>query len=164
MHKYWLSKNGTNEFHGSADFQANRPGLNAYQRWNGPNNPVQRDTDRFNQWAGSLGGPILKNRLFFFFSYETLRNDSISTGLGWYETPQYISTVTSAVPNGIGSKILGYPGEGVSYNAIIPKPCAQAGIKVPAFASLYMALQGVSWARHRLPSKSYARYWRFGLC
>ncbi len=87
-----VSRNGTNEFHGSALLKADRPGLNAYQRYNGPNNPVQRDNDRFNQWAGSLGGRIIKNRLFFFFSYETLLNSSSTTALNWYETPQYLSS------------------------------------------------------------------------
>ena len=29
------SKSGTNDVHGSAFFKASRPGLNAYQRWNG---------------------------------------------------------------------------------------------------------------------------------
>jgi hypothetical protein len=127
-----VSQNGTNTFHGSAMMKADRPGLNAYQRWNGPSNPVQKDTDRFNQFAGSLGGPIVRNHLFFFFSYETLRNDSVSTAQNWYETPQFISTVTSAVPNNIAAKILGYPGEGAAYSAIIPKTCAQAGISNPA--------------------------------
>lgn len=120
-----VSQNGTNEFHGSALMKFDRPGLNAYQRWNGPDNPVQKDTDRFNQWAGSLGGPIIKNHLFFFFSYETLRNESTSTALGWYETPQFLQ---SAPANSIAAKLLGYPGEGVSFNAIIPKTCADAGL------------------------------------
>ena len=75
-----VSKNGTNEFHGSALMKGDRPGLNAYQRWNGPGNPVQKDMDRFNQFAGSLGGPIIRNRLFFFFSYETLRNNTSAVG------------------------------------------------------------------------------------
>ncbi len=123
-----VSKNGTNDFHGSALMKADRPGLNAYQRWNGPNNPVQKDTDRFNQFAGSLGGPIVKNHLFFFFSYETLRNNSVAAGTGWYETPQFISTVKAAAPNSIAARILGYPGEGASYSQIIPKTCAAAGI------------------------------------
>ncbi|HEY3937187.1 MAG TPA: TonB-dependent receptor [Bryobacteraceae bacterium] len=123
-----VSKNGTNQFHGSAFMKGDRPGLNAYQRWNGPNNPVQRDNDRFNQWAGSLGGPIVRNHLFFFFSYETLRSNSLSTGTNWYETPQFLSAVKTAQPNSIAAKLAGYPGEGVSYNQIVPKTCADAGL------------------------------------
>ena len=123
-----VSKNGTNEFHGSALMKGDRPGLNAFQRWNGPGNPVQKDMDRFNQFAGSLGGPIIKNHLFFFFSYETLRNSTSTVGTGWYETPQFIQSVTAAVPNGISSKILGFPGEGAAYTQIIPKSCADAGL------------------------------------
>ncbi len=121
-----VSQNGTNNFHGSALMKFDRPGLNAYQRWNGPDgNPVQKDTDRYNQWAGSLGGPIIKNHLFFFFSYETLRDSSTSTALGWYETPQLLKM---APAGSIASKILGYPGEGASFNAIVPKTCSDAGL------------------------------------
>ena len=90
------SKSGTNNLHGSFFVQIARPGLNAYQRWNGPtsvqsNDPVTgakltpaqrgllRDQDRYNQWGGSIGGPIWKNRVFAFFAYEgqsqTIRDD-----------------------------------------------------------------------------------------
>lgn len=131
-----VSKNGTNDFHGSAFIKLDRPGLNAYQRWNGPSNPVQRVNNRFNQMGGSIGGPIVKNHFFFFFSYETLRNASSTTALNWYETPQFISTVTGTVPGSIASRILGYPGEGVSQNQIAPKTCAQAGINNPALCQV----------------------------
>ncbi len=128
-----VSQNGTNEFHGSALLKIDRPGLNAYQTYNGPGNPVQRDNDRYNQWAGSLGGPVLKNHLFFFFSYETLRDNSEATGLNWYETPQFLNLVKSAAPpNSIAAKFAGYPGEAVSYNAIVPKTCADAGLPNPS--------------------------------
>ncbi len=123
-----VSRNGTNDFHGSALFKADRPGLNAYQRYNGPNNPVQRNTDRFNQWAGSIGGPIIKNRLFFFFSYETLLSSSSSTGLNWYETPQFLSAVAGASPNSYAARYANYPGEAVAANQIVNKTCADAGI------------------------------------
>ncbi|MFL6416412.1 MAG: TonB-dependent receptor domain-containing protein, partial [Bryobacteraceae bacterium] len=123
-----VSRNGTNEFHGSALFKADRPGLNAYQRYNGPNNPVQRNTDRFNQWAGGLGGPIIKNRLFFFFSYETLLSSSSSTGLNWYETPQFLSGVAGASPNSYAARYANYPGEAVAANQIVTKTCGDAGI------------------------------------
>jgi hypothetical protein len=127
-----VSKNGTNDLHGSAVFKAARPGLNAYQRYNGPNNPVQKNTDRFNQWAGSIGGPVIRNHLFFFFSYETLRNSSAGLSTGWYETPQFLSAAKSAQPNSIAAKVAGYPGEGVSFNQIVPRSCADAGLPNPA--------------------------------
>ncbi len=126
-----VSKNGTNEFHGSAFFKADRPGLNAFQRYDGPNNPPQRDNDRFNQWSGSLGGPIIKNHLFFFFSYETLLNGSSATGLNWYETPQFLAATAAANPTYVAGRLAAYPGEGAAFNAIVPRTCAQAGIADP---------------------------------
>lgn len=125
-----VSQNGTNQFHGSAFFKADRPGLNAYQKWNGPNNaPTQRDSNRFNQFGGSLGGPIVHNKLFFFFSWETLRNDSTDFGQGWYETPQLLKEAPS---NTIASKLLSFPGEGASFDSVVQKTCADAGISNPA--------------------------------
>jgi hypothetical protein len=123
------SQNGTNQFHGSAFFKWDRPGLNAFQPWNGPNNaPTLKDTNRFNQYGGSLGGPILHNKLFGFFSYETLRNVSSSTALGWYETPQFLALAPSG---SIASKILSYPGEGAAFTQIVNEPCSFAGITNP---------------------------------
>ena len=94
------SKCGTNQVHGSAFFQAWRPGLNAYQRYNGPGHSLYvrarrrargllRDTQRFNQMGGSIGGPLWKDHLFAFFSYETERNNSNVTSTGWYETSAF---------------------------------------------------------------------------
>jgi hypothetical protein len=116
-----VSQNGTNSYHGSLFFKADRPGLNAYQRWNGPasDNPgtpqqrgLQRDNDRFNQFGGSVGGPIIHNKLFGFFSYETLRNDSVNTATAWYESPQFLQL---APAGSIASKLLTFPGEGASF-------------------------------------------------
>jgi len=128
------SKSGTNTIHGSLFFKADRPGLNAYQRWNGPNSinagtPAQRgllrDNSRFNQFGGSVGGPIWKNKVFAFFAYETLRNNTTVTGTGWYETPQFLSQTR---PGSIAAKYLAYPGEGASSNAIISATCANIGL------------------------------------
>jgi hypothetical protein len=128
-----VSQNGTNNYHGSFLFKAHRPGLNAYNKWGtGINNVgtpesrgLKRDNDRFNQWAGSIGGPIIKNRLFAFFSYETQRLGTVSTGDGWYESPQFLGAGASG---SIAEKILTYPGQGASFSAIIPKTCADVGL------------------------------------
>lgn len=124
-----VSKNGTNEWHGSGLVRWARPDWNAFQRWNGPTADVQRVNDRFNQFAASVGGPIVRNKLFFFFSYETLRLNSVTTGSNWFETPQYLQAVQAAKPNSIAAKIAGYPGEGASYTTISQTAdCAVAGI------------------------------------
>src|SRR5437763_2024238 len=94
-----ISKNGTNEYHGSFFFKAHRPGLDAFTKYNGYNNGNVRDANRFNDWGGSAGGPILKNKLFAFFSMEKLDNNAASgTTSGWYETSQFRQLAASA-PN-----------------------------------------------------------------
>ena len=63
------SKSGSNTIHGSLFISIHRPGLNAYQHritFDGNSSNPQRDTARFNQYGGSVGGPIWKNRVFAF--------------------------------------------------------------------------------------------------
>jgi hypothetical protein len=65
----YITKSGGNDFHGNASYYWNGRALNAND-WidNAEGNP--RPFDIANQWAGSLGGPIIKNKLFFFFDTE----------------------------------------------------------------------------------------------
>ncbi len=120
-----VSQNGTNQYHGSLFLKIDRPGLNAFQRNFGLGTGAdQRDTSRFNQYGGSVGGPIIRNRVFAFFSYETLRNNTVSTNNTWAETPQLL---TQGAPNSIASRLLSFPGEGTQFNRIIPRTCEQAG-------------------------------------
>src|SRR5579872_5721913 len=123
-----ISKNGTNEFHGSGFFKWHRPGLNAYQRWNGPGNPspVKRDTNRFNQEGGSIGGPIVKNRVFAFFSYETLRNSAVGSATTWFETPQFLQS--AGPPGSIARKVLSFPGQAALSAGVSSLTCAQSGL------------------------------------
>lgn len=65
----YLTKSGDNAFHGNAAYYWNGSVLNAND-WidNAQGNP--RPFDIAHQWAGSLGGPIKKDKLFFFFDTE----------------------------------------------------------------------------------------------
>ena len=128
------SKTGTNQFHGSLFFRANRPGLNAYQRYNGPGSlapgtPASRglikDTSDFNQYGGSVGGPILKNRIFFFFNYEAEPTNSRTTGTGWYDTAAFDAL---APAGSIASTFLTFPGNAVSAIGQIDQTCASVGL------------------------------------
>ncbi len=130
------SNTGTNAYHGSVFFKADRPGLNAWQRWNGANSVdpanasktpanrgLARNQQRFNQFGGSVGGPILHNKLFAFFAYETLRNDTVTTGTGLFETPSYDS---SAPAGSIASKYLTLPGIAPAATSIIQSSCSSS--------------------------------------
>ena len=129
------SKAGTNALHGSLFFKASRPGLNAYQRWNGvgsilPGTPSSRglnkDDTRTNNDGGSLGGPLWKNRIFAFFNFEQSPQSNSTTAQAWYETPQFDS---SAGPSGsIAAKYLGYKGEGAAASSLIPETCASINL------------------------------------
>ncbi len=125
------SKSGTNQLHGSFFVQVDRPGLNAYQRWNGPASVapgrpgVLRATDRYNQLGGSIGGPIWKNKIFAFFNYEGQNQNTTATGTGWYPT----SALAALAPSGsIASTFLNFPGAGVLGTVIPTADCATAGL------------------------------------
>jgi carboxypeptidase family protein/TonB-dependent receptor-like protein len=98
-----VSQNGTNSFHGSAVFKYTDPGLNAFNKFGDIfGGPVQRVERRFRQYGGSVGGPIIKDKLFFFFSYEGLRENSNAPVTRFVETPEFRQLVVSGRP---GSKI-----------------------------------------------------------
>jgi len=104
-----ISQNGTNIPHGSLFFKIHRPGLNAFTKYNGYTSGNTRDSNRFNDWGGTLGAPIVKNKLFGFFSYETI-SDNVAQGSGtgaWYETAAFRSLAASSTN---AAAIMGYPG------------------------------------------------------
>jgi hypothetical protein len=73
-------KSGTNQFHGTAyDFLRN-DALDAKEYFASTKLPLRQ-----NQFGGSVGGPIIKNKAFFFFNYEGLR--SVSSSPYFYFVP-----------------------------------------------------------------------------
>lgn len=79
-----VTKSGTNAFHGSlyeynrnTDFVANDYFVKASELASGK--PNQRSPLIRNVFGGSLGGPFVKNRLFFFFNYEGRRDSEAAS-------------------------------------------------------------------------------------
>src|SRR5579872_1531286 len=67
-----ISKSGSNQFHGNAQYWWNGRLLNANDWFNNLYG-VDRPFSNANQWATSVGGPIIKNKTFFFADFEGLR-------------------------------------------------------------------------------------------
>ena len=70
-----LTRSGTNQFHGTAFDYLRNDILDASNWFNGyTNDPaLPKARERQNDFGGTVSGPIVKNRTFFFFSYEGLR-------------------------------------------------------------------------------------------
>lgn len=68
-----VTKSGTNEFHGSAFEFYNGDKLNANSFFNNANALVRPPQSR-HTYGGSLGGRIIRDKLFFFASYENFRD------------------------------------------------------------------------------------------
>jgi outer membrane receptor protein involved in Fe transport len=68
----FVTKSGSNQVHGNAIYEWNGSSLNANNFFNN-RNATPRPFDNVNQWAASIGGPIWKDRTFFFVNNEGLR-------------------------------------------------------------------------------------------
>ena len=130
-----VSQNGTNQYHGSLFFKAHRPGLDAFTKYNGFNSNLPgctkpcgniRDENRFNDWGGTAGGPVLKNKLFVFFSYEDLgSNAKQGTGGGWYETPAFRALAGSSTN---AAKFYGFKGIAPNGGTQVDQTCSSVNL------------------------------------
>ncbi|PYQ07451.1 MAG: hypothetical protein DMF82_03790 [Acidobacteria bacterium] len=78
-----ITKPGTNTWHGSAFFNFNNEGLNANPNYFSRSVPNQSDNKNY---GGSISGPIIKNKTFFFLTYERLH--IARTGVGQATVPE----------------------------------------------------------------------------
>jgi Carboxypeptidase regulatory-like domain/TonB dependent receptor-like, beta-barrel len=75
-----VTRAGTNDFHGVAFEYFRNDALDAND-WFNNSRRLPKARERQNDFGGTIGGPILKNRTFFFFSYERLRLQQPLTGI-----------------------------------------------------------------------------------
>src|SRR5580658_9423229 len=103
----YVTKSGTNQFHG-----------NAYELWNGsrldaadyftnatPGNRKPRST--VNHFGGSIGGPIVHNKVFFFFDSEWVRIALPIVTAATVPTPAFESYVLQQLPLGGTDSVTG---------------------------------------------------------
>ena len=87
-----VSKGGTNKYHGTVyDFLQN-DALTAYPYGFGHTKAELGPIPflRYNNFGGSIGGPILKNKMFFYFNYDQIVNHGNSSGYNSLPTDDMI--------------------------------------------------------------------------
>jgi hypothetical protein len=98
----YITKSGGNDFYGNAQYYWNGRVFNANDWFN---NAYQqpRPFDIANQWAGSFGGPIKKNKLFFFFDTEGLRVTIPSVTQVLIPSPQFEEATIANIDSRFGA-------------------------------------------------------------
>jgi Carboxypeptidase regulatory-like domain len=124
-----VTKSGTNAFHGGGVFSYHDPNFNAFNKYNGFNfgvgpNPFVRDNDAFKQFAGTLGGAIVKDKLFFFFNYEGLRAKNTTFENNWVETPQLDALILGDRGGTPIATVLQQHGLAPRIQQVLPTTCA----------------------------------------
>ncbi|HXK06833.1 MAG TPA: TonB-dependent receptor [Verrucomicrobiae bacterium] len=88
-----VTKSGTNDFHGDLFYYLRYPTWNALDSYPKSRGTYSQPIHQWQQFGGSGGGPIVKDKLFFFFTYDGSRKVNPVT----YTSNVYSSTV-SALP------------------------------------------------------------------
>jgi Carboxypeptidase regulatory-like domain len=116
-----VTRSGSNSFHGNAfDFVRNGD-FNARNFF-----APTRDTLKQNQFGGTFGGPVVKNKLFFFFGYQntlTRQDPTANTAATFVPTAAMITGNFSACPQDLSPAVLaGLPAAITSqiHNSVIP--------------------------------------------
>jgi hypothetical protein len=93
-------KSGTNEFHGAIFEFLRNSALDARGFFEAPDQP--KAPFKQNQFGGALGGPIVKNKLFFFGDYQGTRVSAATNGIWSVPQPAEIGGDFSAL---LGSQV-----------------------------------------------------------
>jgi Carboxypeptidase regulatory-like domain/TonB dependent receptor len=121
-----VTKSGTNQFHGDAwMFYRNSAYDSRYYFNDGRQPAFHRD-----QFGGTIGGPIIKNRLYFFGYYEGLRQATPATFLGTMPTnPERGGDFSALLGGPVGTDYLGRPiSAGEIYNPFSTRQVTCGGI------------------------------------
>ena len=91
-----ITKSGTNEFHGSLFEFVQNDVLNARYALLSPSS--SKPPVRFNQFGASLGGPIAKDKVFFFAAYEGYRQSNFTVITDDVPTPEFKALAAATLP------------------------------------------------------------------
>jgi len=94
-----ITKSGTNQYHGSGWYFGRNDFFDA-NNFFGNQTGTPRQALRYNQFGGTFGGALIKDKLFFFLSYQDSRfTESQPPTTVTAETPEFRQAVITGLPN-----------------------------------------------------------------
>src|SRR2546422_939179 len=167
-----VTKSGTNAIHGDAFWFVRNGAMNARNFFA----PV-RDSLKRNQYGGVVGGPIVKDKLFFFEGYQgTIQRTAPATTVAFVPTRDVLNGNFQAVlappcqarqvtlPSSIANNNMLLPGQinpvALKVAALLPvsdAPCGKFTYGVPSNSNEYQSVNRVDWQRNA-KDQLFARY------
>lgn len=96
-----FTKSGTNDFHGTFDYYFTNNNLTAQNHFESSVPLSSR-----NEYSGTFGGPVIKNKLFLFGAIDVLRSTTTSSGSYTVETKDFDNWVQANLPNTVAAQVL----------------------------------------------------------
>ena len=129
----YATKSGTNNFHGNAIYNWSGAALNARDWFN--NGPAPNTHDH--QWAASIGGPIVKDKTFFFVDTEGIKYTLPTSQAVYLPSPSFqAATLANLAATGMSSSVPFYQN---MFNLWNSAPGAQNAVPEPSSCSAAMA-------------------------
>ena len=126
-----ITKSGTNSFHGGATEFFENNTLSSRNEFEAKTSVFRR-----NEFGYYIGGPVVRNRTFFFTSFEGLRQSGARGQIYTVETAQFRDYVRAAYPNSIAAIVLATGRPAVDptsgFKSIANPAVGQPGISLPA--------------------------------
>jgi hypothetical protein len=96
-----FTNSGSNNFHGTFDYYFTNNSLLGLTQFESSVPTFQR-----NEMGATIGGPIIKNKLFIFGAIDVLRSSTTSAGQYTVETSDFDTWVQTNLPNTVGAQVL----------------------------------------------------------
>jgi hypothetical protein len=114
-----VTKSGTNSTHGDLFYYLRYPSLNALDSINKSNKLYSQPVHQQQQFGGSVGGPAIKDKLFYFLTYDGSRKvfpiSYTSTSTFPLACPAQVTAALCSAANGYLSGLIGtFPRVGVN--------------------------------------------------
>ncbi len=148
-----VSKSGTNDFHGALFEYLRNNDFDARSPFNP--SPAAQPPFHLNQFGADLGGPIIRDKTFFFANFEGFRQSLGLTQVGYVPTDAFRAQTAAAQP-ALASVLSAYP----TGNGPVSAKAPQAQLWTGTTASPVTENSGLIRVDHRFSDSdtAYARY------